>query len=128
MSWRTSSAVGELVGPPIQAARTAGCVRPTSAMTATKASGPLRAVSEPTPTTAWSPAGGWCASGGAANDGTIEIRLGNSMYLYADVLPMYENAGVMLPTVGDEVTLHGIVRWDAGHDGRELLPVDWIGP
>lgn len=60
-------------------------------------------------------------------DGVIELRLGTSPYLYADVLEMHRNAGVKIPTVGDLVTVQGIVRWDYGHGDRELLPVDWIG-
>ena len=36
------------------------------------------------------------------------------------------SAGVMLPQVNQTVTVHGTVRWDAGHEDRELLPVDWI--
>jgi hypothetical protein len=61
-------------------------------------------------------------------DGMAEIKLGSSPYLYVDVAPMYMAAGVMLPKVGQTVTVHGTVRWDAGHMDRELLPVDWIGP
>jgi len=31
-------------------------------------------------------------------------------------------------TLGEVVTVHGVVRWDAGHYDRELLPVDWVSP
>jgi hypothetical protein len=58
-------------------------------------------------------------------DGTLEIKLGTSPYLYVDLEPMY---GIALPTVGQTITVHGAVRWDDGHKDRELLPVDWIGP
>ena len=61
-------------------------------------------------------------------DGAVEVRLGTSPYLYVDVLEMYEQAGVKVPTVGDTVTVHGTLRWDEDHGDRELLPVDWIGP
>ncbi len=59
-------------------------------------------------------------------DGELEIRLDTSPYLYVDVEPMYNAAGVTLPQVNQTVTVHGTVRWDAGHQNRELLPVDWI--
>jgi hypothetical protein len=61
-------------------------------------------------------------------DGMIEIRLDTSPYLYIDVEPMYQAAGVTVPQLGQTVTVHGTVRWDAGHADRELLPVDFIGP
>jgi hypothetical protein len=61
-------------------------------------------------------------------DGMIEIKLGTSPYLFVDVAPMYKIAGVKIPTVGDAVTVHGTVRWDAGHSDWEVLPVDWLGP
>jgi hypothetical protein len=57
-------------------------------------------------------------------DGELEIKLNSSPYLYVDVEPMY---GITLPMAGQNVTVHGTVRWDAGHQDRELLPVDWIG-
>lgn len=59
-------------------------------------------------------------------DGELEIKLDTSPYLYVDVEPMYNAAGVTLPQVKQTVTVHGTVRWDAGHQDRELLPVDWI--
>jgi len=61
-------------------------------------------------------------------DGPIEIKLGSSPYLFVDVLDMYQAAGVRVPNPGETVTVHGTVRWDAGHDDRELLPVDWVSP
>jgi hypothetical protein len=62
-------------------------------------------------------------------DGTNEIRLDTSPYLFIDVLDMYKAAGVRIPNLGETVTVHGTVRWDAGHNDRELLPVDWVsGP
>jgi hypothetical protein len=61
-------------------------------------------------------------------DGMIDIKLGTSPYLFVDVMPMYEHAGVRIPTVGQAVTVHGTVRWDGGHSDWELLPVDWISP
>jgi hypothetical protein len=61
-------------------------------------------------------------------DGMIEIKLDEAPYLFVDVPPMYHADGVMLADVGDTVTVHGTVRWDAGHDDWELSPVDWIGP
>ena len=61
-------------------------------------------------------------------DGMNEVKLDSSPFLYVDVSPMYETAGVALPTVGATVTVHGTVRWDDGHDDRELLPVDYFGP
>jgi hypothetical protein len=63
----------------------------------------------------------------AGYDGVTELKLGASPYLFCDVPNMYQNAGVTIPTVGTTVTLHGTVRWDAGHADWELLPVDWIG-
>ena len=57
-------------------------------------------------------------------DGMLELKLGSSPYLFVDVEPMY---GLTLPPTGQTVTVHGTVRWDAGHQDRELLPVDWIG-
>jgi hypothetical protein len=59
-------------------------------------------------------------------DGEYELRLGMLPFIYVDVEPMYEAAGVVLPQLGQTVTVHGVVRWDAGHRDRELLPVDWI--
>jgi hypothetical protein len=61
-------------------------------------------------------------------DGMLEFRLASSPYLYFDISPMYQAAGVHVPNVGDTVTVHGTVRWDQGHNDRELLPVDWVGP
>jgi hypothetical protein len=61
-------------------------------------------------------------------DGMNEIKLGNSPYLFVDVAPWYASAGVRTPSLGETVTVHGVVRWDAAHDDRELLPVDWISP
>jgi hypothetical protein len=61
-------------------------------------------------------------------DGMLEIQLGTSPYLYVDIAPMYSAAGVMSPTVGQAITVHGTVRWDGGHQDRELLPVDYVGP
>ncbi len=61
-------------------------------------------------------------------DGMLEIKLGTSPYLFVDVAPMYAAAGVRIPSVGEVVTVHGVVRWDAGHYDRELLPVDWVSP
>jgi hypothetical protein len=60
-------------------------------------------------------------------DGEYEIRLGQLPFVYVDVEPMYVHGGVVLPKLGATVTVHGVVRWDAGHADRELLPVDWIG-
>lgn len=61
-------------------------------------------------------------------DGNREVRLGNSPYLYLEIEPMYEAAGVQVPSLGQAVTVHGTVRWDSGHGDRELLPIDSIGP
>ncbi len=61
-------------------------------------------------------------------DGMIEIKLGTTPYLFVDVSPMYQAAGVVVPSPGPTVTVHGVVRWDDSHDDFELLPVDWIGP
>jgi hypothetical protein len=58
-------------------------------------------------------------------DGETEIRIGNTPFLYVDIEPMY---GLHAPTVGQTITVHGTVRWDGGHQDRELLPVDWYGP
>jgi hypothetical protein len=60
-------------------------------------------------------------------DGMIELRLDSVPFLYVDVEPMYQAAGVIVPQLGEQVTVHGRVRWDGGHADRELLPVDWIG-
>ena len=57
-------------------------------------------------------------------DGETEVKLGTNPYLYVDIEPMY---GLTAPEVGQTVTVHGTVRWDAGHQDRELLPVDWFG-
>jgi hypothetical protein len=62
------------------------------------------------------------------SDGMNEIRLGSSPYLYVDVANMYQSGGVRIPALGETVTVHGTVRWDAGHHDRELLPVDWVSP
>jgi hypothetical protein len=62
----------------------------------------------------------------SGSDGMNEIRLGSSPYLYVDVAPMYAASGTRLPNLNETVTVHGTVRWDAGHHDRELLPVDWI--
>jgi hypothetical protein len=60
-------------------------------------------------------------------DGMIELQLGSATsFVYADLMPMYGQAGVRVPTAGETVTVHGAVRWDAGHQDRELLPVDWV--
>lgn len=59
-------------------------------------------------------------------DGEYELQLDSSPYLYVDIEPMYQSAGVAPPMVGQSVTVHGTVRWDAGHQDRELLPVDWV--
>jgi hypothetical protein len=59
-------------------------------------------------------------------DGMLEVRLGDTPYLYVDIMPLYQAAGVRLPKVGETVIVHGVVRWDAGHNDRELLPVDWV--
>jgi hypothetical protein len=73
-----------------------------------------------------------CVSGKVAGvdngyDGMIEIRIGTMPYLYVDVIPVYKDIGVVqIPDEGDTVTVHGTVRWDAGHGDWELLPVDWI--
>jgi hypothetical protein len=61
-------------------------------------------------------------------DGIIEIKLGAVPYLFVDVPIMYRDAGVQVPTPGVTVTVHGTVRWDAGHADWELLPVDFVGP
>jgi hypothetical protein len=61
-------------------------------------------------------------------DGMMEVKLGSSPYLFADIPPMYAAAGVRLPSLGETVVVHGVVRWDAGHNDRELLPVDWVSP
>jgi|GEM_PF-4543984 len=61
-------------------------------------------------------------------DGMIELKLGSAPYLFADIAPMYQSVGVVIPTAGQTVTLHGTVRWDAGHHDWELLPVDRIDP
>jgi hypothetical protein len=57
-------------------------------------------------------------------DGMYELRLDSSPFLYVDIEPMY---GLAAPALGQSVLVHGTVRWDAGHQDRELLPVDWIG-
>jgi hypothetical protein len=57
-------------------------------------------------------------------DGETELRIGNTPFLYVDLEPMY---GLKVPSVGQTITVHGTVRWDAGHQDRELLPVDWYG-
>ncbi|HEY7954574.1 MAG TPA: hypothetical protein VII38_04740 [Polyangia bacterium] len=64
----------------------------------------------------------------SGSDGMNEIRLGDSPFLFVDVSPLYLQAGVALPKLDQTVTVHGTVRWDAGHNDRELLPVDFIGP
>jgi hypothetical protein len=56
-------------------------------------------------------------------DGLIEIKLDQSPYLYVDVPPMY---ALSIPSVGQTITVHGTVRWDASHNDRELCPVDFI--
>jgi hypothetical protein len=61
-------------------------------------------------------------------DGMNEVKLDASPFLYVDVSPLYLAAGVTLPAVGQTVTAHGTVRWDASHDDYELLPVDFFGP
>jgi hypothetical protein len=61
-------------------------------------------------------------------DGLYDLRLGSPPYLFVDVPPMYVAAGVTLPMAGQTITVHGTVRWDAGHADWELAPVDWIGP
>ncbi|HZS36219.1 MAG TPA: hypothetical protein VFF06_05305 [Polyangia bacterium] len=61
-------------------------------------------------------------------DGMSEFRLGSTPFLYFDLEAMYVQAGVRVPSVGETVTVHGTVRWDAGHNDRELLPVDWVSP
>jgi hypothetical protein len=61
-------------------------------------------------------------------DGFIEVELGTSPYLFAEVPPMYQAAGVTIPAVGQTATVHGTVRWDYVHYDRELVPVDWFGP
>jgi hypothetical protein len=61
-------------------------------------------------------------------DGNYELKLGSSPYLFVDVAAMYQAAGVRLPNVGETITVHGTVRWDAGHHDYELLPVDWMSP
>jgi hypothetical protein len=60
----------------------------------------------------------------AGYDGETEIRIGDTPYVYVDIEPMY---GLKTPAVGQTITLHGTVRWDAGHQDREILPVDWYG-
>jgi hypothetical protein len=63
------------------------------------------------------------------SDGTNEIRLGTTPYLFVDVTDMHKAAGVRIPNLDETVTVHGTVRWDSGHNDRELLPVDWVsGP
>jgi hypothetical protein len=59
-------------------------------------------------------------------DGMTEIRLGDQPFVYIDLAPMYEAAGLRRPAVGETITAHGTIRWDAGHGDWELLPVDWI--
>jgi hypothetical protein len=59
-------------------------------------------------------------------DGMTELRLGDTPFLFVDLAPLYEAAGVRRPAIGETVTVHGVVRWDAGHGDFELLPVDWI--
>lgn len=56
-------------------------------------------------------------------DGELEVKIGSTPYLYVDIEPMY---GLTSPTVGQTITAHGTVRWDSGHQDRELLPVDWF--
>ena len=56
-------------------------------------------------------------------DGMMEMKLNSSPYLFVDIEPMY---GLTLPQLNSTVTVHGTVRWDAGHMDRELLPVDWM--
>jgi hypothetical protein len=61
-------------------------------------------------------------------DGMIEIKLDSSPYLFVDEAPYYQPSGVRLPGLNEVVTVHGTVRWDSGHNDRELLPVDWVSP
>ncbi len=61
-------------------------------------------------------------------DGMLEIKLDTDPYLFVDEAPLYHPVGVRLPSLGETVTVHGTVRWDAGHDDRELIPVDWVSP
>jgi hypothetical protein len=61
-------------------------------------------------------------------DGMNEIKLGSTPFLFVDVSPLYQSAGVILPQVGMTITVHGTVRWDDAHADFELLPVDFIGP
>jgi len=63
-------------------------------------------------------------------DGMNEIKLGSgsSSCLFVDVAPMYQSAGVRIPNLNETVTIHGTVRWDEGHNDREILPVDWVSP
>jgi hypothetical protein len=61
-------------------------------------------------------------------DGMTEIKIGTTPYVFADVAPMYKTSGVTAPTLGQTVTVHGVVRWDEAHDDYELAPVDFIGP
>ncbi len=68
---------------------------------------------------------GTVTQGRSGYDGMYEIRLDSSPYLYVDIEPMY---GVTPPALNQAVTVHGTVRWDQGHQDRELLPVDWFGP
>jgi hypothetical protein len=59
-------------------------------------------------------------------DGLTEIKLDLSPYLYVDIPPMYVGNGLNVPSVGQTVTVHGTIRWDASHSDRELCPVDWL--
>jgi hypothetical protein len=58
-------------------------------------------------------------------DGMVEIKIGTTPFLYVDETPLY---GLRIPAMGETVTVHGTVRWDAGHNDYELLPIDWISP
>ena len=48
-------------------------------------------------------------------DGMTELRINESPTRYVDVEKMYQNAGVVVPMLGQTVTLRGTVRWDASH-------------
>jgi hypothetical protein len=64
----------------------------------------------------------------SGTDGLYEIAIGSTPTLYVDVMEMYRAAGVQLPSAGQTVRAHGMVRWDQEHADWELMPVDWIGP
>ena len=64
-------------------------------------------------------------SGFVASDGDIVIKLG-APSLAAEITPVYASSGPAL-SVGETVTVHGAVRWNAWRTRWELRPVDgWM--